>query len=147
MFNLLHDVSKFWHFHIIARKMFIYDVTKIDLFPRFYKQIKILSFLGPHSAGALPFVSLSVRPSFLLSVRDFLSGAYLLSPCPNLAHNSPTKCLWVRSVQWPWTRSLQNFVKNPCSENIFSALRPIWLKLHSQCPYCHMVCSDFEQSL
>lgn len=37
-------------------------------------------------------ISLFARPSVLLSVRDGLSGAYLLSPWPNMAHTctSPT---------------------------------------------------------
>lgn len=34
----------------------------------------------------------SVRPSVCLSVRDYLSVAYLISPRTNLANTSPTEC-------------------------------------------------------
>lgn len=38
------------------------------------------------------YVHPSVRPSVCLSVRDYLSVAYLISPWTNLANTSPTEC-------------------------------------------------------
>lgn len=45
-----------------------------------------------------------IRLSILPSIIDHLSGSYLLSLWPNQAHTSSTDCLWVKGVQWPWTK-------------------------------------------
>lgn len=49
-----------------------------------------------------------------LSVRDCMSGAYLLSSWPNLGHTLPTECLWVQNVQLPWALFLEPIYNVKC---------------------------------
>lgn len=61
--------------------------------------MRVLTLLVRASFCGRPIViSLLVPMSVPLSARDRLSGAYLISPWPNLAHTSPTEFLRLKDV-------------------------------------------------